>query len=74
MLIGEQIITYRRGLKSQIHITRFIGALDTLEKIPEWRVETIVPEEKASVVAKALKASHPYEEPALEFVQIVDVL
>lgn len=51
----------------------FIGVLDTLEKIPEWRVETIVPEDKASVVAKALKASHPYEEPALEFVQIVEI-
>ena len=52
----------------------FVGALDTLEQIPEWRVETIVPEEKASVVAKVLKASHPYEEPAFEFIQIVDVL
>ena len=51
----------------------FIGELDTLEKIPEWRVETIVPEEKASDVARALKASHPYEEPAFEFIQMVDV-
>ncbi|CAM2837769.1 NGG1p interacting factor NIF3 [Acinetobacter celticus] len=51
----------------------FIGALDTLEQILEWRVETIVPEDKASVVAKALKASHPYEEPAFEFVQIVEI-
>lgn len=51
----------------------FIGELNTLEQIPEWRVETIVPEEKAPAVAKALKFSHPYEEPAFEFVQIVDV-
>ncbi len=49
----------------------FIGELDTLEQIPEWRVETIVPEDKASHVAKALKASHPYEEPAIEFIQMV---
>ena len=52
----------------------FIGELDTLEQIPEWRVETIVPEEKASAVAKALTLSHPYEEPAFEFIQMVDVL
>lgn len=52
----------------------FIGKLDTLESIPEWRVETIVPEEKASTVAHALMFSHPYEEPAFEFIQIVNVL
>jgi len=44
-----------------------------LEQIPEWRVETIVPEDQASAVARALKANHPYEEPAFEFIQIVDV-
>ena len=51
----------------------FIGELDTLEQIPEWRVETIVPEEKASEVARALTVSHPYEEPAFEFIQMVDI-
>ncbi|RKG39322.1 NGG1p interacting factor NIF3 [Acinetobacter rongchengensis] len=51
----------------------FIGELDTLEQLPEWRVETIVPKEKAVQVAKALKASHPYEEPAFELIQIIDL-
>ena len=51
----------------------FIGELNTLEQLSEWRVETIVPEEKASAVAKALKASHPYEEPAFEFLQIIEI-
>ncbi|OTG81606.1 NGG1p interacting factor NIF3 [Acinetobacter sp. ANC 4648] len=51
----------------------FIGELDTLEQIPEWRVETIVAEDKASQVAEALKASHPYEEPAFEFIQIIKI-
>lgn len=51
----------------------FIGELDQLEQLPEWRVETIVLEQYASQVAKALKASHPYEEPAFEFIQIVKV-
>ena len=51
----------------------FIGELDALEQIPEWRVETIVSEERASEVARALKASHPYEEPAFEFIQLLDI-
>lgn len=51
----------------------FIGELNQLEQLPEWRVETIVPEAKASLVAQALKASHPYEEPAFEFIQLVDI-
>lgn len=51
----------------------FIGEVDVLESIPEWRVEMIVPEDKAHDVVKALKASHPYEEPAFEFVQLVEI-
>lgn len=53
--------------------TPFIGELDHLEQLPEWRVETIVPELKARSVTKALKASHPYEEPAFEFIQMIDI-
>lgn len=51
----------------------YIGELGELEKVEEWRVETIVIQEKANAVAKALKASHPYEEPAFEFIQILDI-
>lgn len=51
----------------------FIGELGELEQVPEWRVETIVSEDKAKSVAEALKASHPYEEPAFEFIQIIEI-
>lgn len=51
----------------------YIGQLDELEQVDEWRVETIVLEEKASAVAKSLKASHPYEEPAFEFIQMIEI-
>ena len=51
----------------------FIGEVGELEQVAEWRVETIVPEDKASDVARALKVSHPYEEPAFEFIQMVGV-
>ncbi len=51
----------------------FLGQLNELEQLKEWRVETIVLEKNASTVAKALKASHPYEEPAFEFIQILEI-
>ena len=51
----------------------FIGEVGELEQVEEWRVETIVPEHQAANVAKALHASHPYEEPAFEFIQMVEI-
>ncbi|WP_336963206.1 NGG1p interacting factor NIF3 [Acinetobacter pittii] len=51
----------------------YIGELGELEQVEEWRVETIVIEENAKAVVKALKASHPYEEPAFEFIQIIEI-
>ncbi|MFV7442991.1 NGG1p interacting factor NIF3 [Acinetobacter pittii] len=51
----------------------YIGELGELEQVDEWRVETIVIEKNAQAVAKALKASHPYEEPAFEFIQIIEI-
>ncbi|KRI53335.1 MULTISPECIES: hypothetical protein [Acinetobacter] len=51
----------------------YIGEVGELEQVDEWRVETIVIEENAKAVAKALKASHPYEEPAFEFIQIIEI-
>ena len=51
----------------------YIGELGELEQVDESRVETIVIEANAKAVAKALKASHPYEEPAFEFIQIIEI-
>ncbi|MEB3753496.1 NGG1p interacting factor NIF3 [Acinetobacter sp. MD2(2019)] len=51
--------------------TPFLGQLDQLEQVEEWRVETIIDEAHAKQVAQTLKASHPYEEPAFEFLQIL---
>lgn len=51
----------------------YIGKVGELEQVEEWRVEMLVPDEKAVEAAKALKASHPYEEPAFEFIQLLDI-
>ncbi len=50
----------------------FIGEVGQLEQVEEWRVETIVDQHYAQAVKQALRESHPYEEPAFEFLQIVD--
>ena len=51
----------------------FIGTLNALEQVVEWRVEMMVAPSVVSEVLKALKASHPYEEPAFEFIQLVEI-
>ncbi len=42
----------------------FIGKQDQLEKVAEWRVELVVDAAYIKSVLVALKAVHPYEEPA----------
>ncbi|MCH4248247.1 MAG: NGG1p interacting factor NIF3 [Acinetobacter populi] len=53
--------------------TPFIGEVGKLECVEEWRVETIVHEHDAFAVKQALQHSHPYEEPAFEFIQIIEI-
>lgn len=51
----------------------FLGTLEQLEQVEEWRVEVIVPKHLAKDVKQALLQSHPYEEVAYEFLMILDV-
>lgn len=51
----------------------YIGEKDRLEKVAEWRLEILVDESKASDVKAALLESHPYEEPAFEFLVCADI-
>ena len=48
----------------------FIGTANHVERLPEYRVEMIVPDEAVPAVLAALKTAHPYEEPAFDLVQI----
>jgi len=50
-----------------------IGAAGQLERVPEWRLEMVVPAENAEAVVAAMKATHPYEEPAYDVYQLVDI-
>jgi hypothetical protein len=47
-----------------------IGEVGKLEEVNEERIETVCSEEKLMDVLKAIKAVHPYEEPATDVYQI----
>lgn len=49
------------------------GQVGELCVIPEWKVEMIVPENKLCEVVAAYKQAHPYEMPAYEVYQTIDV-
>ena len=48
------------------HSNPFIGNLNQLEKITEYKVEMICADEYLKDVIAALKHAHPYEEPAYQ--------
>lgn len=48
----------------------YIGALNQLERVEEYRVETLVDSECVTAVIQALKQTHPYEEPAYEVIKL----
>jgi dinuclear metal center YbgI/SA1388 family protein len=47
-----------------------VGQTGRLEKVTEFRLEMVVPEEAVSAVVAALRKSHPYEEPAFDLVRL----
>ena len=48
----------------------FLGRTDSEARVPEYRVEMICPDEAVAAATAALRAAHPYEEPAFDFVRI----
>ncbi len=47
-----------------------VGESGKLEQVDEIRLETIVPISKVDAIVAALRKSHPYEEPALDLIQL----
>lgn len=46
-----------------------IGAVDRLEHVPENRIEVVLPRRLRRDVVAALRAAHPYEEPAFHVLE-----
>ena len=49
-----------------------IGERGREEHVPELRVETVVPDDLVDEVVEALRAAHPYEEPAVDVYPLLD--
>lgn len=50
----------------------FVGELHSIHYEPEIKIEVIVPRFRISAVLNALKAAHPYEEPAYDIVPLLN--
>jgi hypothetical protein len=50
-----------------------IGEVGREERVPELRVETVVPVDRAGEIVRALIDAHPYEEVAFELYPLVEL-
>jgi hypothetical protein len=48
-----------------------VGQRGVEERVPELRLETVFPAERQDEVLAALRAAHPYEEPAFDVYELV---
>jgi dinuclear metal center YbgI/SA1388 family protein len=50
-----------------------IGSVGKLERVAETRLEMVLPRSRRATVVAALRASHPYEEPAFDVLELADL-
>lgn len=48
----------------------FLGEIDQLEQVEEWRIEMVSTLADVSEVLKAMKQAHPYEEVAFDVIEL----
>lgn len=48
----------------------FIGQIDQLEQVEEWRVEMLLLESCRGAVIQALRENHPYQTPAFDLIKV----
>ena len=48
----------------------YLGQQGIVEKVAEWRVETVLEDRVMQDVVRALRESHPYEEPAFDLIRL----
>ncbi len=51
----------------------FVGQQERLAVIDEYKVEMVCSDERIKEVVTALKAAHPFEEPAYEVYKLIDL-
>ena len=51
----------------------FAGQIGELERLPEYKVEIMCADEFVAVAVAAMKAAHPYEEPAYDVFKLAEI-
>lgn len=51
----------------------YIGEVGALESVTEMRVEMVVADADIQAVVQALREAHPYETPAYDVLQVIDI-
>ncbi len=49
------------------------GAVGQINAEDEWRIETFCPREKGRAVVAAIQSAHPYEEPVIYVIPLIEV-
>ncbi len=49
-----------------------VGAKESINSVPETRIETFCTRDKAKAVAQAIRQAHPYEEPVIYLIPLLD--
>lgn len=50
----------------------YSGEINTIKKVPEWRVELVVDIRYIQAAVDAMKKAHPYETPAYDVIRVED--
>ncbi len=50
-----------------------LGTLDQIQRVAEYRVEMVCADALVAAVVSALRAAHPYEEPAFDLYLVADI-
>ena len=51
----------------------YIGEINTLEKVEEYKIEMLCAKDVIKPVIQALKSSHPYEMPAFSVIEVLSM-
>ncbi len=69
----SQCTFYQKGTGTfmpNVNADPYIGEADKLEKVSEYRLESLVPEGRLSNVLSSMTSAHPYEEPAYDIIKL----
>ena len=50
----------------------FLGKIDQIEKVDEYRIELVCEDRLIKDAIRAMKAAHPYEEPAYDVIKLAE--